>query len=170
MYKSFARDNEWFSMHIVVRGKRILVYVNEILLVDYFEPTQTAPQEKETGRVISQGTFAFQCHDEDSQVFLRIFFVKPLPDELPVMDDIYRQIAGLQEDNFPVIDYHVHIKGGMTLDQALAKSRRDGINYGIAPNCGMGFPITDDTGIYEYIQQMKGQPVFSACKPRAASG
>jgi hypothetical protein len=167
MYKSFVRDDEWFSMHIVVRGKRVLVYVNEILLVDYIEPAHSDLPENEPGRVISQGTFALQCHDIDSKVFFKDIFVKPLPDELPaedieppVVDDVYRQIARLQEDNFPIIDYHVHIKGGMTLDQALAKSRTDGINYGITPNCGMGFPITDDNDIYEYLEQMKGQPVF----------
>ena len=38
-----------------------------------------------------------------------------------------------------MVDYHVHLKEGLTLEQALAKSRRDGIEYGIAVNCGKGF-------------------------------
>jgi hypothetical protein len=45
----------------------------------------------------------------------------------------------LGRNNYPMVDYHVHLKGGLTLEQALDRSRRDGIGYGIAVNCGKGF-------------------------------
>jgi hypothetical protein len=60
------------------------------------------------------------------------------------------------------VDYHVHLKGGLTLDQALANSRRLGIQYGIAVNCGLGFPITGDAAAEEFLRSMRGQPVFVA--------
>ena len=61
-----------------------------------------------------------------------------------------------------MVDYHVHLKEGLTLEQALAKSRRDGIFYGIAVNCGKGFPIENDDGARAFFESMKGQPVFIA--------
>jgi len=39
-------------------------------------------------------------------------------------------------------------------------SRSLGVNYGIAVNCGMGFPISDDKGIAEFLESTRGQPVF----------
>ena len=56
----------------------------------------------------------------------------------------FRRIIDVGRSNIPVVDYHVHLKGGMTLEQALARSRRDGINYGIAVNCGRGNPVGRD--------------------------
>ena len=35
-------------------------------------------------------------------------------------------------------DYHVHVKGDLTLDEALRRSRESGITYGIAVNGGVG--------------------------------
>src|SRR5207302_4701638 len=55
-----------------------------------------------------------------------------------------------------------HLKSGLTLEQALAKSRRDGIQYGIAANCGKGFPIENDDGARKFAESLKGQPVFVA--------
>ncbi len=42
----------------------------------------------------------------------------------------------------------------------MALSRRNGIKYGIAANCGLKFPITDDRGIEQLVASLKGQPVF----------
>jgi hypothetical protein len=68
----------------------------------------------------------------------------------------------LGEENYPVVDYHVHLKGGLTLDQALANSRRLGIDYGIAINCGLGFPVHNDASVHDYLETMKGQPCYVA--------
>ena len=61
-----------------------------------------------------------------------------------------------------MVDYHVHLKEGLTLEQALAKSRRDGIEYGIAVNCGKGFPVENDAAVRAFFDSMKGQPCFVA--------
>ena len=75
-------------------------------------------------------------------------------------DRVTRQIAELNRKGFPLIDFHVHLKGGLTLDEALANSKKVGIRYGIAPNCGIGFPITDDEGIDKFLAEVKGKPAF----------
>ena len=76
------------------------------------------------------------------------------------MDDVYRQLLQMNQDGYPVVDYHTHLKGGLTLEQALANSRRLGIMYGIAVNGGMKFPITSDAGVLDFLASMKGQPCF----------
>jgi hypothetical protein len=60
-----------------------------------------------------------------------------------------------------LLDLHVHLKGGLTLDQALEQSRRDGIKYGIAVNCGKGFPVQDDAAAIEFCLNLKGKPVYA---------
>lgn len=63
--------------------------------------------------------------------------------------------------HFPIVDLHVHLKGGLTLEQALEQSRRDGIRYGIAVNCGKGFPVQDDAAAEEFLASLQGKPVFA---------
>ncbi|MFC1542970.1 family 16 glycoside hydrolase [Candidatus Neomarinimicrobiota bacterium] len=170
VFKSIVKDDEWYTMHIIVRGKRIMVRVNDVLLVDYVEPDTPVRSKSMTGRILSSGTFAIQCHDPDSRVAFRSILVKPLPDDLadsepgrqPVVDDDYRLIARLNGQNFPIIDTHIHLKGALTLEDALTRSREVGIFYGIAANCGVGFPIENDDQLYEYLESMEGQPAFVA--------
>ncbi len=168
VYKAFARDGEWFQLHIAVRGKQVQVRLNGMLLVDYVEPEPPVLVPKAPGRVLSSGTFALQCHDPGSKAAFRNIMVRPLPDglptpeEKPVVDDHFRDVVELGARNIPMVDYHVHLKGDLTLEKALARSRKLGIQYGIAVNCGVGFPITSDAGIGEFLDTMKGQPVFLA--------
>jgi len=68
--------------------------------------------------------------------------------------------AYIKSQKFPMIDYHVHIKGGLTIEAVLEKSKRLGIVCGVAPNCGLNFPITNDSLLYDYFNKMKNYPVF----------
>jgi hypothetical protein len=59
-------------------------------------------------------------------------------------------------------DYHVHIKGDLTLEEALRRSRADGVTYGIATNGGLGFPIDSDAGLEPILSELRTKPVFAA--------
>ena len=59
-----------------------------------------------------------------------------------------------------LVDYHVHLKGGLTLDEAVEISKRNGVKFGIAQNCGIGFPVTDDAGALEFIEKLQGRDVY----------
>ena len=59
-------------------------------------------------------------------------------------------------------DFHVHIKGDLTLDDALRKSHDTGIYYGIVINGGMSFPVNSDAGLEAFLQQMRGKPAYVA--------
>jgi histidinol phosphatase-like PHP family hydrolase len=77
------------------------------------------------------------------------------------MDDVSHKISRHNRAGNPMLDLHVHLKGGLTLEEALERSRKDGIQYGIAVNCGKGFPVQDDAAAAEFCARMKGQPVFA---------
>ncbi len=169
VYKQLVDDNQWFQMNLLVRGKQVQIRLNHVLVVDYVEPDPPFRADLNFGRVLNHGTFALQGHDPGSTTYFKSVRVRPLPDniaqlssEKPEVDELYREIIRLGTENYPLVDYHVHLKGGLTLEQALANSRRVGINYGIATNCGLGFPVHDDAGVREYLDSMKGQPCFVA--------
>jgi hypothetical protein len=70
--ETYVKDNEWFTMYITVKGKRITVSINDKQVVDYTEPDNVQREEGMKGRVLSSGTFALQGHDPKSKVFLKI--------------------------------------------------------------------------------------------------
>ena len=74
-----ARDNEWFTQHVIVQGKHVIVKVNGETLVDYTEPANVQRPADMAGRLIGHGTFALQGHDPGSKVLYRKIMVKPLP-------------------------------------------------------------------------------------------
>lgn len=74
-----ARDNEWFTQHVIVQGKHVIVRVNDEVLVDYTEPDKVERPADMAGRLIGHGTFALQGHDPGSKVLYRKIMVKPLP-------------------------------------------------------------------------------------------
>ena len=169
VYKTFVQNGEWFRMSILVRGKQVQIRINDMLVVDYVEPDQPFQADPKFQRVLNHGTFALQGHDPGSTTYFRNIRVRPLPDatgslsiERPQVDDLYREVIRLGAENYPVVDYHVHLKGGLTVEQALDNSRRLGINYGIAINCGLGFPVQSDDSVQQYLDTMKGQPCFIA--------
>lgn len=73
-----AKDNEWFTYHITVNGKRIITEVNGKTIVDYTEPEGKKAGDYFT-RVLDKGTVALQAHDPGSKVLYRNIQIKRLP-------------------------------------------------------------------------------------------
>lgn len=73
-----AADGQWFVMEIIVEDKHVVTKVDGKVIVDFTEPTPSAPSEKHRDRVISHGTFAIQGHDPASVVEYRKIEVKTL--------------------------------------------------------------------------------------------
>jgi hypothetical protein len=154
-FKSVAKDGEWFKLRVRMEDRHLQVWVNEKLVTD------------------RNGTYAgglsVTAHSRDAKIALRNMRVQRLPPKAEHKadtvepDKIARQIAYLQQPSFkcfPLINYHIHLKGDLTLEKALAHSRASGVFYGIAANCGVKFPITNDQGIDDYVQKLEGQPCF----------
>lgn len=167
VYKPLVKDGEWFNLRVLVKANRVQTFVNDTLVVDYVEPPLAAGGNSRPARRLGHGTFALQCHDPSSKVCYRNLRVKRLPDDLPPtssqpLSDYERELLRLGGENFPVVNYHVHLKGGLTLDEALASSRQTAVFYGIAVNCGLNFSVTNDAGIDDYLKSMEGKPAYVA--------
>jgi hypothetical protein len=66
------------------------------------------------------------------------------------------------QPGFPLTDYHVHLKGDFTYEKAVEHSALTGIRYGIALNCGVGFPTQTDSAALAWLSSMKGSPFLLA--------
>jgi hypothetical protein len=77
MNDSPAKDNEWFTQHVIVNGKHVTIKVNDKVVNEYEQP-ETLPR-RQRNRAISSGTFALQGHDPGSEIHYRKVLVKPLP-------------------------------------------------------------------------------------------
>src|SRR5665647_3646598 len=65
-----------------------------------------------------------------------------------------------QSAEFPLTDLHVHLKGNFTIEDAVRKSEAENIQYGIAVNCGLGFPVQNDAQIDSFLLIMEDYPQF----------
>jgi len=73
------KDDEWYTQHIIVKGRRIILKINNTVMVDYEEPKDKTAESKNFERRLDQGTFAFQAHDPKSKVYFKNVMVKRLP-------------------------------------------------------------------------------------------
>ena len=169
-YKQFVGSDEWFTLNIAVRGKNIQISLNQMPLINYTEPEPPILADgSQFKRVLDRGTFALQCHDPGTKVRFRRIRVRPLSDSLPTpgpapqaANDLDRATLNIADGNIPMVDYHIHLKSGLTLEQAVARSISGGIQYGIAANCGQDNPVQDDAALRAYVEQLRGQPIFIA--------
>jgi len=167
MYKQLVPDEKPFQIRVTVRGKNVQIRLNGQLLVDYVEPTPPViPAGGEKQRFLDHGTFALQCHNDGSKASYRSVRVRLLPDDLPaytgpapVVDEVYREIINIGRHNVPMVDYHVFLRDGMTLSDALRKSRIDGIQYGIATEAAA---VKSDAEAERWLRPLTGKPVFFA--------
>lgn len=164
VYYETVKDNEWFELMFRVVENRCEVFVNGTKVVDYIQPDEPYRPKNDKLKVFSAGRVALQCHDELSKVYFKSIQVKPLPKAeklaLQVSKEWDDKVTKMMFENFPLIDFHTHLKGGLTIAQASENSLKLGINYGIAPNCGLKFPVTDDQSLAMYMDTVKGSPIF----------
>jgi hypothetical protein len=138
---SAAKDNQWFTQHIIVDGRQITVMVNNKVVMEYAVPEGSG----RTARRLSSGTFALQGHDPGSVIYYKNVMVRPLP-----------------RPDFPIVDYHVHLKGGLTLEEAIENAKQRNVKFGIAENCGLGFRVTNDQKLQPFFDLLEGKPVYRA--------
>jgi len=167
--KSFVKDNEWFTMNIEVKGQAITININGNPVVEYIEPSNPYRSGDNIKTLLSGGTFALSSYGDGNIEFRNIEVTIPQSDGIDKENQLANaineqtdEIIKLHQEDFPVLDYHVHLKGGLTKEAAAKQSRKTGINYAIAPNCGIGFPITNDAEVLAYLDTMRTQPFILA--------
>ena len=175
LYRSAVRDEEWFSFVVKVREKNVEVnvwsgdYSMWPCVVRYTEGKRPYRLPQYANMLFSHGDFLFEGRRGEAK--FRDVVLTPLKDGVTNPDDIYPYadeatdpVIRLQQEDFPVINYHAHAKGGFTPGMAHNKSMVDGINYGLAVNIygklvhkgdgGVGRMIETDDEALAYLGQM----------------
>ena len=76
--KGLAKDDEWFTEHIIVQDNTITIKINGKEVVKWAQPADWNGGREGAGRVISHGTIAFQGHDPKSTVHYKNVRIKPI--------------------------------------------------------------------------------------------
>lgn len=167
LYRSLAADGEWFDFELAVRGKNIAVKINGVDVVCYTEPEKPYREAAHAAKLIGKGKVVLKGVKGD--VKFRHLAMETLAADarneselvMPAIDEQTDHVIRFQQRDFPVIDYHVHLKGGLTKEMAHAMSMNYGINYGVAPNAGeggVGRMLADDAEVRAYYEEVKNHP------------
>src|SRR5215510_3360473 len=70
-----AKDNQWWTQHIIVRGQKVTIKIDGKTVIEYNEPP-VSPTGR--GKRLGEGTFALQAHDPKSVVRNKNIRVKRL--------------------------------------------------------------------------------------------
>jgi hypothetical protein len=74
--EAHAKDDTWFTEHVIVKGECVIIKVDGKTVVDWAEPD--ASRGTEDGPHLSSGTIALQGHDPGSTVYYKNIRIKPL--------------------------------------------------------------------------------------------
>ena len=66
-------DDVWYTMRILVQGRRVQVFIDGRMINDYTEPADKPSR-------LTGGTFALQAHEPGEVTYFREVRVRPLPD------------------------------------------------------------------------------------------
>jgi len=126
-----------FDLEIKVDGKRIVVMINGWQVVDYLEPADPYRTATNAKQLLSNGLIGF--HVENGTLNVANAGITSLADNLPnypagrePVDERDDALIRLQQKNFPVIDYHVHWPGRLSMDSAVEKALDYGYEFGVA--------------------------------------
>lgn len=159
-------DDQWFDIGVVVEANLIKVLVNGKIISEYREPANPNRLAEIREMILSKGNISIQKNSDKGQLTIAEMNIRPLEDKLRSVtiverkDSITEQVDELNRIGFPLIDFHGHLKGGLTMDQACQHARDNGYNYGIAANCGLKFPVTSDSTLNAYLNGIAQEPVF----------
>ena len=167
LYRSLAEDGKWCAFQVTVRERQVQVRIGGVLVVSYVEPESPWRTAEHARQRFGRGDFVFT--GEAGRVAFADLALEPRADAdgswaaqapRPIDEQTDRAIRKQQID-FPVIDYHVHLKGGLTKEMAQKKSLLYGINYGVAPNVGeggVGRMLRSDAEADAYYEEVRDLP------------
>ena len=163
-----AVDDQWFTLGVNVEGNHIKVLVNDKTISEYDEPMNVVRANDISRRILSEGRIVIRRSNGTGEIMCGGITLKslndPKPDEACQIspDSLMKVVDQLNDQEFPLIDFHTHLKGGLTMDQAVKHAQFIGCNYGVAANCGLKFPVTNDSTLNAYYNAIKKEPVFKA--------
>ncbi len=78
--KSATDESQWFKVRVTVKGQRIMIRVNDKVVVDYTEPPGVLRPKERAGRLLNPagGAIALQAHDPKSVFYFKSVRLRPL--------------------------------------------------------------------------------------------
>ena len=80
-----------------------------------------------------------------------------LPFLYPQSDAFRQQLAKTKARDLVLTDYHIHIRGGMTLEKAVQRQNQSGIKSAVLENFGREWPLSDNAKLKDFID-LHSQP------------
>jgi hypothetical protein len=74
-----------------------------------------------------------------------------LPFLYPQSEALQRNLADARGRGLILTDYHIHIRGGMTLEKAAHRQKQSGIRSAVLENLGREWPLSDNAKLREFI-------------------
>ena len=168
-YVRTAGDDKWFNLKVEVRSNHIRVFVDEKIISEYIQPADPLRIKGLEGMILSDGKIILQKSNDSGRILVGDIQIEAFDNDIIaetdttfLNDSTGEMLTLLNQQGFPVIDYHGHLKGGLTVEQVCQHGREFGYNYGIAPNCGLNFPVTQDSSLLAYYNEIAPEPVFKA--------
>ena len=84
-------------------------------------------------------------------VTLALAHAEDLPFLYPQSAAFREQVATTQHRGLVLTDYHIHLRGGMTLDKAVQRQNQSGIHSAVLENFGREWPLSDNAKLKEFI-------------------
>jgi hypothetical protein len=69
----------------------------------------------------------------------------------PQTDSFKQELANAKARGLTLTDYHIHIRGGMTLEKAALRQEQSGIRSAVLENFGREWPLADNAKLKEFI-------------------
>ena len=76
--EGITKDNEWFTEHIIVNDKTVVIKLNGKEVVNWTQSPDWNGGREGPGRALDHGTIALQGHDPKSTVHYKNIRIKPL--------------------------------------------------------------------------------------------
>lgn len=76
---------------------------------------------------------------------------------------LFGNVSIKSNDDFPLMDLHVHLTGSFTIDQVMDISKRTRVQFGIVVNPGYG--VNDDNSLKNFIDMLRPYPVYVGLQP-----
>ena len=70
-----------------------------------------------------------------------------------------------EENDFPLIDYHVHLTKQFTIEKAITLAEKKEMKFGIVEHPGPGYAIQTDYDLKLYIEKLRKFPVYVGLQP-----
>lgn len=77
--KVVSPDGQWFTLTTRVEGMHVQTWINDTRVADYTQEANPPRPKSLEQRLLTQGTFALQGHDPESEVHFRNIKVRVLP-------------------------------------------------------------------------------------------